>query len=137
MQICGYPFIMHSKWKMLSTFANANKLKSKLLNKKLFIKENNRKYPMIIYEDKNDTYIYGAYETDLIPYIWELSDVGIDVARIDGFLQTEQWVIKKVKSCLGVMQNQDKKYKNHSLLTNTFYENKKNNFIYLKEGDYE
>ena len=63
--------------------------------------------------------------------------MGIDVARIDGFLQTEQWVIKKVKSCLGVMQNQDKKYKNHSLLTNTFYENKKNNFIYLKEGDYE
>lgn len=128
--VCGYSFIMQSKWKLLSTFAKVNKIKENLTNKKLYIKEENRHYPMIIREDKNGTYVHSNYDLDLIENVTDFKKMDIDTIRIDSYLHDEKWVIEKATKYLDAINN-DSKFNAKSIFSNGFYKNSKD-IIYLK-----
>lgn len=135
MQVCGYSFIMQSRWKLLSNFAKESKLKDNLSNRKLYIREENRVHPMIIYEDDNGTSIHSNYDLDLIQHIKEIKQMNVDTIRIDSFLHDEQWVLKKTKIYLDAIKN-DNQTKSDSIFANGFYLSGKDN-IYSKENNNE
>lgn len=132
-QACGYSFVMQSKWKLLSTFAKVNNIEHDLTNKKLYIKEVNRLHPMIIFEDKNGTYVHTKYDLDLIEHISEIKKMNIDTVRIDSFLHDENWVLDKTKQYLAAI-NRDKSFSSQSIFANGFYTTAKNNVYTIKDN---
>jgi collagenase-like PrtC family protease len=58
-------------------------------HKKYFLKEENRELFMNIYEDEYGTYVYGNCDLNMINYLEELSDIGVNTIRIDSFLHNE------------------------------------------------
>ncbi|HEY4623068.1 MAG TPA: U32 family peptidase, partial [Solibacillus sp.] len=55
-------------------------------------KERKNKYP--IYEDMNGTHIYSPNDMCIIEELNELFEAGIDSLKIDGILQTFDYVVK-------------------------------------------
>mgnify|MGYP002507130321 CR=1 FL=1 len=81
----GLGFIMHSRWKMISTFskyANVNEGKFNSINY-LLIKEVERTLPNVIYEDKYGTHMLTGYYICCIKQINELKKMNIDALIID------------------------------------------------------
>lgn len=91
-QIEGYSFIMHSKWKLLEQFSNYSKITDDLKNKKLYIKENERNLANIIFEDENGVHLFTGYNLSGLGVLKELIECNIDSIRIDSFLNDEKWV---------------------------------------------
>ncbi|QEX45670.1 U32 family peptidase [Mycoplasmoides gallisepticum] len=91
MQIQGYAFFMHSRWKMISNFEAYAKISDKLSSKKqLWIREALRKYPNAIYEDEFGTHMFTGYILCAIKQLKELHDYGLDYARIDSIMIKEE-----------------------------------------------
>ncbi|BAC44643.1 protease [Malacoplasma penetrans HF-2] len=81
----GLGFIMHSRWKMISSFldyVNANKAKFNSIDY-LLIKEDERVYPNIIYEDPTGTHMLSGYYICALKQINELKNMNIDALIID------------------------------------------------------
>ncbi len=91
-QVDGYSFMMHSKWNILKEFCEFNKIEDNLLNKKMYIKENERTNPNISYEDKHGFHLFGGFNLSLIKHLQYFIDIGIDSFRIDSFMHDEQWI---------------------------------------------
>jgi collagenase-like PrtC family protease len=86
-QIGGYPFVMHSRWQLITNFKNTHsEIKDNLQNKKLFIQEETRSQPLIVYEDENGTHMLASYNLSLLDKIKHFEQIGIDTIRIDSFL---------------------------------------------------
>ncbi|MDR0985881.1 MAG: U32 family peptidase [Mycoplasmataceae bacterium] len=93
-QVGGYAYMMHSRWKLISNFKEVNKLNEGLTNQKLLIREVTRDKPCIIYEDIHGTHILTNYSLCLFDKLKELNDIGIDTIRIDSFLHNDEWTLK-------------------------------------------
>ncbi|MDC4163110.1 U32 family peptidase [Mycoplasma sp. T363T] len=91
MQIQGYAFFMHSRWKMISNFEAYARISDKLSSKKqLWIREALRKYPNAIYEDEFGTHMFTGYILCAIKHIKELYEYGLDYVRIDSIMIDEK-----------------------------------------------
>ncbi len=93
-QGAGYSFIMESKWKMIENFNKEYDLQIPI-NKKLFLNEETRNFPTIIYQDKYGTYLYTAYSLSTIKFLNELNK--LDYLYIDSFLHDANWVLEITK----------------------------------------
>lgn len=81
----GLGFIMHSRWKMISTFldyTNADKAKFNSIDY-LLIKENERVLPNIIFEDSKGTHMLSGYYICCLKQMNELKKMNIDALIID------------------------------------------------------
>ena len=81
----GLGFVMHSRWKMISTFldyAKANKAKFNSTDY-LLIKEDERLVPNIIFEDDMGTHMLTGYYICCIKQINELKKMNLDALIID------------------------------------------------------
>jgi collagenase-like PrtC family protease len=56
----------------------------------LLIREVSRKEPSIIYEDEVGTHVLTNYSLNLLEYLPNLYEQGIDTIRIDSFLYDEE-----------------------------------------------
>ncbi|WP_027122384.1 U32 family peptidase [[Mycoplasma] imitans] len=91
MQIQGYAFFMHSRWKMISNFEAYAKISDQLSSKKqLWIREALRKYPNAIYEDEFGTHMFTGYILCAIKQLNELYQYGLDYVRIDSIMIQEE-----------------------------------------------
>ncbi len=93
-QTAGYSFIMESKWKMIENFNQEYNLQIPT-NKKLFLSEETRNFPTIIYQDKYGTYLYTAYSLSTIRFLNELNK--LDYLYIDSFLHDGNWILEITK----------------------------------------
>ncbi|MDE5949928.1 MAG: U32 family peptidase [Malacoplasma sp.] len=81
----GLGFVMHSRWKMISTFldyAKANKAKFNSTDY-LLIKEDERVVPNIIFEDEMGTHMLTGYYICCLKQINEIKNMNIDALIID------------------------------------------------------
>ncbi|QMT98634.1 U32 family peptidase [Mycoplasma tullyi] len=91
MQVQGYAFFMHSRWKMISNFEAYAKISDQLSSKKqLWIREALRKYPNAIYEDEFGTHMFTGYILCAIKQLKDLHEYGLDYARIDSIMIKEE-----------------------------------------------
>lgn len=93
-QVHGFMFVMHSRWKMITNFENYTGLTKIKNQKQLWIREALRKIPNAIYEDKYGTHMFTGYELCLIKYLNQLRDLKIDYLRIDNAMQNKLWCDK-------------------------------------------
>lgn len=92
----GYSFMMESKWKMIENFNQEYHLDIPL-NKKLYLKEETRDFPTIIYQDQYGTYLYTSYCLSTINFLDELNNHHLDYLLIDSFLHDEKWTLEITK----------------------------------------
>lgn len=141
LQVAGYSYVMHSRWSLISNFCQAYKLKDKLVNKKLYIKEESRKEPMLIYEDNTGTSVFTSYNLCLLKQLDNLKKLNIYTIRIDTFLHDENWINQTIDIYFSVLNNNKclkDKYQNILKLDNKisegFFELNNQNLIYLPES---
>jgi collagenase-like PrtC family protease len=89
-QVSGYAYVMHSRWKLVSNFQETQHIDKELAKTKLLIREISRKEPMIIYEDEHGAHVFTNYSLMLFDKLSELNENHIDTIRIDSFLHDEQ-----------------------------------------------
>jgi putative protease len=89
-QVSGFAYVMHSRWKLISNFKTTQNIKDELVKTKLLIREISRKESMIAYEDKHGTHILTNYSLSLFDKLKELETNNIDTIRIDSFLHDDQ-----------------------------------------------
>lgn len=95
-QIEGLSLISFSRWKLLTNYMDHINSKDDLKYKKLFLKENERTLPNIIYETDIGTYIFSGYNLSLIEYFDKILEMNIDYLKIDGFLNDDAWLYKAI-----------------------------------------
>lgn len=90
LQVQGFVLIMHSRWNLVTNFAQylENSDDEYIKNKAIFIREEQRKYKNIIFEDNHGTHMFSGYELCLIRYLKKMFDAGLDYIKIDNILQT-------------------------------------------------
>lgn len=93
----GYSYMMHSRWKMISNFNEYYETKINKDNNVVRIKEELRKYPDIIFENKHGTHMYTGYMLYSIDLIDKLIEIGIDYLRLD-FINTNIEYAKSITS---------------------------------------
>lgn len=118
-QAHGFPFIMHSRWKMLSNFAAYANLELSA-NKRYWIREKMRLYPNFVYEDQHGTHMFGGYELCLLHHLKDLAAMGIDCVRIDHVGQDEQWCKQTTDIYLKVINALNNQTLNQQLLDAAF-----------------
>lgn len=138
MQCSGYSFMMESKWKMIENFNDEYHLDIPL-NKKLYLKEETRNFPTLIYQDQYGTYLYTSYCLSTLKYFKELSR--LDYVYIDSFLHDDQWIIGMSKLYMDAINNlnnmnqyieQEKQICKNETINNGFIGETKD-LVYLKE----
>lgn len=107
----GLGFVMHSRWPMLSNFLKHVKANQHKFNDLPYweIKEDLRKYPNIIYEDKSGTHMLTGYFLSCIKRIKELRDSNIDGLIIDSLFIKDDSLIQIVnifKQALNKIEDQ-------------------------------
>lgn len=132
-QVGGYEYIMHTKWNLLTNFKKSHKIKQNLNNKKLYIYEEKRNYPMLIIEDHNNTHILTSYNICLLKKLNDLKDV--DTFRIDSFLHNEEWTIKNAIIYQEIINDIKNNYDLNKV--NKYYDELKAYGEDLSEGFYE
>ncbi len=87
-QVQGLSLMMFSRWKLVSNFKNyvEDELNEYTPEKKIFIKECNKVYPNIIYENQYGTHMFCGYELCCIELLEKLKKFNIDWLMIDTFL---------------------------------------------------
>lgn len=94
-QVAGYVFIMESRWQLITEFLKKNKISADLNDRKVYIKEETREFPSIIYQNEFGTHITTGYVLSNLKYIDQLKN-GIDYIIIDGLLHSDQWLIDTI-----------------------------------------
>ena len=91
LQANGFVFIMHSRWNLVTNFRDYvnDKDDEYVRNKMLFIKEESRQWPNIIYEDKHGTHMFSGYELCLIQYLDKLNDAKLDYIKLDNIMHND------------------------------------------------
>jgi phage regulator Rha-like protein len=116
---------MNSKWNLLPNNTN----------KQLYLKEENRKEPMIIYNDNKGTQIMSSFVLSLLDKFNEIKTIGIDTLRIDSWLINKKQLMEEVLNWLNLFNQKSNKFK----ITNSyhnFWDMNKKDLIYLK-NEYE
>ncbi|MGL4950302.1 MAG: U32 family peptidase [Mycoplasma sp.] len=81
-QAFGLGLIMHSRWSLISNFEKYYNKKT-LANNYMEIKEELRKVPNIIFEDKNGSHMFTGYVLNLISLLPKLKSIGVDLLQIN------------------------------------------------------
>ena len=97
-QVHGMTCMFQSKRSLLGNYFlyqdKAMEIENRSKNKNMFLhdKERHNKYP--IFEDTNGTHIFSPNDMCIIDELNELIDAGIDSFKIDGILQSQEYVTK-------------------------------------------
>lgn len=105
----GYLFIMHSRWKLISNFEKYYDINLK--HKELKIKENLRKLPNIITQDKHGTHMFSGYQICTIDILDKIRN--IDWLRIDCINMNEEEAYKLVtlyKESIDMLNSNNNEY---------------------------
>lgn len=80
---------MHSRWNLVTNFSDyiEDKDDEYTRNKILYIREEQRQYNNIIFEDKHGTHMFSGYELCLLKYLKNFYDKKLDYIVIDNILQ--------------------------------------------------
>lgn len=92
-QSSGYANMMRSRWKLLTHFKEKNNISDSLINKKVFIQEETRDFPSILYENKHGTQMLTSYNLTCIDL---LTNFDVDYLIINGFLHNNNWLEKTI-----------------------------------------
>lgn len=124
LQANGFVFIMHSRWNLISNFKEyvSDKDDEYIRNRMLYIKEESRLWPNIIYEDQHGTHMFSGYELCLVQYLDKFNDANLDYLKLDNVMNDDPHY------SLGVLKVYQKAL--NSLKDNSFNENKD---IFYKE----
>lgn len=89
LQVHGFSLIMHSRWNLVTNFSDyiEDKDDEYTRNKILYIREEQRQYNNIIYEDEYGTHMFSGYELCLLKYLKNFYDKNLDYIVIDNILQ--------------------------------------------------
>ncbi|QZX49240.1 U32 family peptidase [Mycoplasma sp. E35C] len=121
MQVQGYAFFMHSRWKMISNFEAYARIQENLSSKKqLWIREALRKYPNAIYEDEFGTHMFTGYIMCAIKHLKELHEHKIDYVRIDSIM-IDETVHEKITL---IYQNIINKLRNNEIIQDQLIDEK-------------
>lgn len=98
-QCHGHVFIMHSRWNLISNFKNyvEDITDEYVKNKVYYIKELDRKFSNIIYEDKHGSHMLSGYELCIIKELKQLYDNGLDYIKIDNIFQSNKYSLEIYK----------------------------------------
>ncbi|QNG61124.1 U32 family peptidase [Bacillus sp. PAMC26568] len=100
-QVHGMTCMFQSKRSLIGNYyeyqGKAMKIESIQEEKTMFLhdKERSNKYP--IYEDENGTHIMSPNDMCIIDELSDMIDAGIDSFKIDGVLQTSEYIIEVTK----------------------------------------
>lgn len=100
-QVHGMINMFQSKRSLLGNYfeyqGKAMEVQQRKFEKGLFLhdKERDNKYP--IFEDANGTHIMSPADVCIIDELQEMIEAGIDAFRIDGILQTPQYIVEVTK----------------------------------------
>lgn len=97
-QVHGMTCMFQSKRSLLGNYFlyrdQAMEIENRKDNKNMFLHDKERKNKYPIYEDMNGTHIYSPNDMCIIEELNELFEAGIDSLKIDGILQTFDYVVK-------------------------------------------
>jgi collagenase-like PrtC family protease len=75
---------------LVSNFKETQNIQDELVKTKLLIREISRKESSIIYEDECGTHVLTNYSLNLLEYMHDLYNCGVDTIRIDSFLHDDE-----------------------------------------------
>ncbi len=103
----GHVFIMHSRWNLISNFKNyvEDRDDEYVQNKVYYIKELNRRFSNIIYEDKHGSHMLTGYELCIIKQLYELWKNKLDYIKIDNIFQDENYALEIYKIYKNLINN--------------------------------
>lgn len=97
-QVHGMTCMFQSKRSLLGNYFlyrdEAMEIENRKENKNMFIHDKERKNKYPIYEDLNGTHIFSPNDMCIIEELNDLFEAGIDSLKIDGVLQTFDYVVK-------------------------------------------
>lgn len=101
-QVHGMTCMFQSKRSLLGNYflyrGEAMEIENRKENKNMFLHDKERKNKYPIFEDLNGTHIFSPNDMCLIDELTELFEAGIDSLKIDGVLQSEDY-INTVANC--------------------------------------
>ena len=122
---------MESRWQLITEFLKKNKINADLNDRKVYIKEETREFPSIIYQNEFGTHIATGYVLSNLKYLPQLNN-GIDYIIIDGLLHSDQWLIETIniyRSSINDLSNinkyieQEKQINKDEFVSNGFISN--------------
>ncbi|AWE08133.1 collagenase-like protease [Lysinibacillus sp. 2017] len=100
-QVHGMTCMFQSKRSLLGNYflyrEEAMEIENRKDNKNMFLHDNERKNKYPIYEDLNGTHIFSPNDMCIIEELNELFEAGIDSMKIDGVLQSFDYVVTVTK----------------------------------------
>lgn len=97
-QVHGMTCMFQSKRSLLGNYFlyrdEAMEIENRKENKNMFLHDKERKNKYPIYEDLNGTHIFSPNDMCIIEELNDLFEAGIDSLKIDGVLQTFDYVVK-------------------------------------------
>ena len=97
-QVHGMTCMFQSKRSLLGNYFlyrdQAMEIENRKDNKNMFLHDKERKNKYPIYEDMNGTHIFSPNDMCLIEELAEVFEAGIDSLKIDGVLQSYDYVVK-------------------------------------------
>lgn len=102
-QAFGYGFIMHSRWKLISNFDDFYNVNISPSTEAIKIKENLRKIPNLIYEDKQGTHMLTGYVISVLSVLDKLvksvdyltmNFLQIEASKVDAIIDVYKVAIK-------------------------------------------
>ena len=112
MQAHGFSLIMHSRWNLVTNFQDyiEDRDDEYIRNKILYIREEQRKYENLIFEDEHGTHMFSGYELCLIKQLKQLYDLNLDYIQINNILQDSNSnyslnVFKVYKKAIDLIKN--------------------------------
>lgn len=94
----GYSYMMYSRWKMITNFETYYNLKNNNVHNNLIeIKEELRKFPNLLIENRHGTHMYTGYLVYSIDLLKKIKDIGVDYLRIDLFDTNYQYAVEITK----------------------------------------
>lgn len=100
-QVHGMTCMFQSKRSLLGNYFlyrdEAMEIENRKDNKNMFLHDNERKNKYPIFEDLNGTHIFSPNDMCIIEELNELFEAGIDSMKIDGVLQSFDYVVKVTK----------------------------------------
>ena len=97
-QVHGMTCMFQSKRSLLGNYflyrEQAMEIENRKENKNMFLHDKERKNKYPIYEDQNGTHIFSPNDMCLIEELEELFEAGIDSLKVDGILQSYEYIVK-------------------------------------------
>ena len=139
-QVAGYVFIMESRWQLITEFLKKNKIEANLNDQKVYIKEETREFPSIIYQNEFGTHIITGYVLSNMEYLKQLKENDLDFIIIDGLLHSDKWLEQTTNLYSDAINNIDntvqyatveKEINNEEFVSNGFISNKPEDLKYV------